>query len=535
VEKCPADPGGTVWRVTFRFLDFELDVDRFELRSRGVAVPVEPQVFALLRLLVANRERVVTRQELLDQVWPGRIVSESTLASRIKSARQAVGDDGSAQRVIRTLHGVGFRFVASVDLVGPPVATEPAPAEAPAPAPEAGGAGGRPSIAVLPFRLVGDPEPRLAIADALPHDLITELARLRWLFVIARGSTFRFRGPEADLDHVREALGVRYCLCGVVEQRGAAMTVSVELADTLDRGVVWSERFRAAPGAVHEIREEIVRAVISALELHIPLHEARRAQLKAPADLDAWGAYHLGLRHMYRFTAPENRLATASFERAVALDPGFSRAHAGLSFTHFQNAFLRYATDLEGETALALRYAEACLERDPLDPFGSFTMGRALWLRGDLEGSLPWLERATTLSPSYAQAHYSRAFSEALLGNAGASHANVDAALALSPVDPLTYGFHGVRAFAHLIRAEHPQAAAAAERAGGSPGAHVLIDLLATAALELNGDPARARAWAAAARAKVPDITTARFFQAFPFRDPATRARLAAMLSRHGF
>jgi TolB-like protein len=525
--------------VIYRFEHLELDVARHELRTGGAPVPVEPQVFAVLWLLIANRERVVTREELLERVWPGRVVSESAVASRIKSARHAIGDDGTAQRAIRTIHGVGFRFVGEVQVLPGEVRVlgqaSAVPAETGAAPEEAPGAGGRPSLAVLPFEQVGDADPSLAVADALPHDLITELSRLRWLFVIARGSTFRFRGAAADLDQVRLALNVRYALSGAVELRGSALTVSVELSDLLDRGVVWGERFRAELAGVHEIREEIVRVVIAALELRIPVNEARRAQLAAPERLDAWAAYHLGLRHMYRFTRADNEVASGYFQRAVGLEPGFARAHAGLSFTHFQSSFLRYARDVDGEAALAHRHAEACLERDPLDPFGAFTLGRALWLRGDLEGSLPWLERATTLSPSYAQAHYARAFSESLLGRAEAGHANVDAALALSPLDPLLYGFHGVRAFAHLGREEHPQAAAAGERAATSPGAHALLDLVATIGHQLNGDPARARSWAATARARSPDLTVAEFFRAFPFRDPATRARLGAVLTDHGF
>ncbi len=388
---------------------------------------------------------------------------------------------------------------------------------------------------MLPFHFVGVAGPQSAIAEALPHDLITELSRLRWLFVIARGSSFRFRGAEAEIERVRTALNVRYCLSGVVEIVNGAMTVSVELCDADDRGVVWSERFRAQVGAVHEIREEIVRAVINALELQIPINEARRARLKSPEQLDCWSAYHLGLHHMYRFNKTDNAVATSLFERAAAMEPGFPRAYAGLSFTHFQNAFLRYADDVSEAARLARRYAEQCLERDPVDPFGNFTMGRAFWLHGDLDGSLTWLERAITLNPNYAQAKYSRAWAESLLGSATASQSNVDAALALSPLDPLLYGMLGVRAFSHIVLGESAQAAAWAERAARSPGAHALIEMIAVVAHGLNGNDMRAKAWAESARARVPDLTDAEFFRAFPFRDPLTHKHISKTLERFGF
>lgn len=511
------------------FHEFELDTVRIELRRNGVAIDVEPQVFALLLYLIENRERMVTKDEIIAAVWNGRIVSDAAISSRVKSARQAIGDDGRAQALIRTVHGRGFSFIADV-------ATHVAPAPA-RPRETAGGElirRSQPTIAVLPFRQIGAYEPGFPIAEALPHDLITELSRLHWLFVIARGSSFRLGASEASLDEVQRKLGVQYCLTGEVETSGRTISVSVELSDTQDKRVVWSERFRADAGAVHEIRDQITHAVASAVEVRIPFNEAQRALLKSPENLDAWAAYHLGLHHMYRFNKADNDAATRLFERAIAMEPGFARAYAGLSFTHFQNAFLRYAQDAEA-TKLAQSYASQCLERDPLDPFGHFTMGRAYWLRGDLEASLPWLERANALNPNYAQARYARGWTEALLGNADASQTNIADALALSPLDPLVYGMLGVRALSYLVREDASQAADWAERAANSPGAHALIEMIAAVAHGLNGDEARSRAWADSARTRAAHLSKADFLRAFPFRDPSTRERVTGMLGRLGF
>jgi tetratricopeptide (TPR) repeat protein len=257
-------------------------------------------------------------------------------------------------------------------------------------------------------------------------------------------------------------------------------------------------------------------------------------RLGSPESLDAWSAYHLGLQQMYRFTKDGNARAAALFERAIAQEPDFARAHAGLSFTHFENAFLRFADDAPASAALAQRHAEASLEHDPLDPFGNLVMGRASWLRGDLEQSLPWLDRAVRLNPNYAQGKYSRAWAETLLGEGVQGQANVDAALALSPLDPLAYGMLGVRAFSHMVLDQPAEAAHWAERAARAPGAHALIELIAAVAHGLHGDEARAKAWAASARRRSPGLAAPDFFRAFPFREPGTVRRIARALDRLG-
>ena len=519
--------------MLYRFASFELDTAAAELRAEGHVRPVEPQVLALLTLLVENRERLVSRNELLDKVWDGRVVSDAALASRIKSARQALGDDGQSQRLIRTIHGQGFRFVAAVKVARAVPLAEPPPAELPAGQPAELTA--RPSIAVLPFRLVGDAGPYSAIADALPHELITELARLRWLFVTARGSSFRLRSGDADMGEIGRVLGVRYCLSGTVEVAGARLVVTVELVDTRSTGVVWAERFAGSVDDVHAIREDIRSRILTSLELQIPLHEASLARLTVPGNLDAWSAYHLGLQHMYRFNRTDNAAATALFQQAVAKDPGFARAHAGLSFVHFQTAFMRHSDDIAGESDLARRYAQRGLELDPLDPFVNFTMGRTFWLTGDLDGGLAWLERATAISPNYAQGIYAQGWTETLAGRGPEGRAHVDLAMRLSPLDPLYYAMLGARALSHVVVGEDHAAADWAERAARSPGAHALIAMIASATHAVIGDDTKATQWADNVRSRNPALTRADFFRAFPMQSEVTRARVANALSRCGF
>lgn len=518
--------------MIYRFAEFELDLAAVELRADGRVVSLEPQVFALLALLVANGDRMVSREEIVEKVWDGRIVSEAAVSSRVKSARQALGDDGKSQQFIRTIHGQGFRFVGDARIVRG--AAAPAAVESlERPGEPASERTSRPSLAVLPFRFIGD-ERYAALASALPDELIADLARLQWLFITARGSSFRLRAEAAELGEIGRVLGVRYCLTGSVEVAGKRLAVVVELVDTSDGGVVWADRFSGRVDDVHAIREEIRSQVLVALEIRIPLHEAALARLAPVENLDAWSAYHLGLHHLYRFNRVDNAAAAQLFERALALDPYLARAQAGLSFFHFQAAFMHYADDVAAAAAAARRCAERGLELDPLDPFVNFTMGRTYWLEGDLDASHSWLERATHLSPNYAQGIYACAWTEALAGRPLEARQHVDQAMRLSPLDPLYYAMQATRAFTHMALSEDAEAARWAERGARSPGAHVLIAMIAAAAHALSGDEERAFFWAHNVRERNATLTRSDFVRAFPMKTDPMRTRVIEALAQVG-
>ncbi|MEZ5972912.1 MAG: winged helix-turn-helix domain-containing protein [Hyphomonadaceae bacterium] len=517
--------------MIYAFDDFELDAQKVELRGNGAAIALEPQVFALLLLLVENQDRLVSRDEIIEKVWDSRIVSDSALSSRIKALRAALGDDGKAQRYIRTLHGRGFRFVGEARLaqdLSPPSVSVTAELDSPPPQP----ARPRPSIAVLPFRLVGVAGDAASVADALPDEIIAVLARLRWLFVIARGSTFRFRPPHQDTREIGAALNVRYCLTGAIEITGKRTTIAVELADA---SVVWGDRFTALLEDIHDTRERIIAAIVAALELHIPRHEADAARLISPDRLDAWSAYHLGLQHLYRFSGADNARALGLFEKAVTLDPRFARAHAALSSAHFQNAFQRYGDNRDADVLNARRYAERSVELDPVDPFANFAMGRVYWVENDILGGVAWLDRSVSLSPNYAQGVYARAWANAIAGNGADVAEDAKLALSLSPLDPFRYGMIGVRAFAALANGDTSAAARLGDEAARAPGAHALIAAIAAAVHSIDGNEERARFWSDNVRSRRPGMTSATFFEAFPFSNLVVRAKLAAALAHCGF
>ena len=520
--------------MIYQFDNFELDLDCFELRRDGAACALEPQVFALLAFLVERRDRLVPKEEIFEKLWDGRVVTDSALTSRIKSARQALGDSGRAQRFIKTIHGKGFRFVGDVRVAYS--AGLVVPGDDVVDKPDVGiETSARPSIAVLPFRSQTQSDTGQTLAEGLAHELITELARLRWLLVIARGSSFRFREPDVDLRDVGRLLGVRYCLAGSVETGGRDLIVTTELADTRTGEIVWGERYAGRIDDLHAVRAEIRSKILTSLEIQIPLHEAAGARLVSSDNLDAWAAYHLGLQHLYRYTRNDNTAAAELFAHAVKKDENFARAHAGLSFVHFQTAFMRQTDDIHGEIALARSCAQRGLDIDPLDPFVNFTMGRSYWLESDLDSARPWLERATSLSPNFAQGMYALAWTNTIAGAGEDGREQLDLAMRLSPLDPLYYAMLGARGFTHIAKAEYAEAAVWTERAARSPGAHVFMAVLAAVAQSLAGDSARAEALAADVRSRGPDISRADFFRGYPVQAEPMRSHIEDALQRLGF
>ena len=517
--------------MRYDFGDFTLDTALGQLSHAGEDVQMEPRAFALLCHLVANANRLVTKDELVEVIWAGRIVTDAAISTLVKTVRRSVGDDGKAQRLIRTVHGRGFRFVGALRQ-GVPASgiTEELHADG-----ERTVEVSRPSIAVLPFRSVGQIDGWAAIADAVPAELISSLSRLRWLRVLARGSTFRFRDQLPDLSLIRSDLGAAYCLTGDVEVIGRRVSITAELSDTRDGRVIWCETLSGGIDDVHQIRTDIVRLVCSGLELRINMHETERARLRPPESLDAWSLYHLGLHHMYRFTGKDNAIASDYFAKATQLDPGFARAFAARSFTSFQTAFMTYSADRALEVENARRFAEKCLEIDPLDPFGNFNYGRSFWLQGDHDSGQSYLERSIGMSPSFAHGLYARSHADMIAGRGARAIASADEAIALSPLDPFLYAMHQAKALAHLHLGDHMQACHHTDLGAREPGAHYIVTTIASAINKVAGKDEQARYWRDRTIARRPDASIAQFFSAIPVRDPVVREDIHRALRDLGF
>ena len=515
--------------MDWAFGEFVLSQDRAELVGPDGPVPIEKQPLELLFLLAGNADRVVTKDEICDVVWQGRIVSEATIATAVKLARRAVGDSGGRQAVIKTIHGRGFRFVAVLKPTVEPVV------QAVLSAPEAEPVGtAKPTIAVLRFLFIGGGAPGPAIADAIPAEIITSLSRLKWARIIARGSSFRFTPDAIEPVDIGRQLGARYLVTGAVESIGDMLTVTVELVLADSGEIIWSDRFATTLGDIQIARREIVASVLSAMEIELPRYEADAAQRLDSRQFDAWSHYHLGLRHVYRFNQADNVIAADYFAHALELDPDFCRAHAGQSLTYWQQAFMLFGDDREQSLSLAIDSAERALEIDGQDPFANFNMGRAAWLQGEALSGLPWFERALRVNPNYAQCYYSKGVNQLLSGQTHEARESAKQAMDLSPLDPLHYAMLSVTAMSHFSDENFETAAGIADRAASSPGSHFYVAWIAAIALELSGNREGAMRRLAQVRAGRSELSQAVFFKAFPFAEPGVRSMVAGAMSRLG-
>lgn len=399
---------------------------------------------------------------------------------------------------------------------GAPISSEGAAADA-APPPHDASMTRRASVAVMPF--VGHASDAAlpgGVSDGLAHDVITRLAKLRNLFVIAQGTVFALSERQVEPQQVGRMLNVDYVVSGTTRRWGDRLEVTVELAETRSARIIWAEVYSQSFENTFVVLDEIGDRIVASIAGEIETVERNRAVLKPPSSLDAWEAHHRGLWHMYRFNRADNERARHFFQKAVALDPTFSRAHAGLSFTHFQNVFQGWnAPALEIDRAFAA--AGQSLLADDRDPAAHWAMGRALWLRRSQEQAVAELETAVDLSPNFALAHYTLAFVHSQGGDAAAAIRFSDHSRRLSPFDPLLFGMLGARAMALVRLGRFDEAAEWAMKASNRPNAHAHIHAIAAYALALAGRLDEARAKLGIVRTSLPHYDVDAFLTAMKF------------------
>ena len=372
----------------------------------------------------------------------------------------------------------------------------------------------RASIAIMPFTDRSGPSG--TYASGLVYDVITRLAKLRSIFVIAQGTVFALHERGIDPEAAARTLNVDYIVTGSVQLEGPSIAVAVELAETRTARIVWSEVFTRRLDDAFVTFDEIGNRIVASIASEVEATERNRAILKPPTSLDAWEAHHRGLWHMYRFNKGDNEQARHFFDMAVRLDPTFARAYAGLSFTHWQNAFQGWAPrDLE--TDLAFDAAGKSLMADDRDPAAHWAMGRALWLRNQHAQSVSELETAVDLSPNFALGHYTLAFVNAQTGDANAAIGYSDHSRNLSPFDPLLFGMLASRAMALARLGRFEEAAQWATKAAARPNAHPHILGIAAYSLALTDRLEEAQTYAAAIRKTRPEYSITDFFNAFRF------------------
>ena len=428
--------------MLFLFENYALDTDRRELRHGAVVVPVEPQVFDLLAYLIKNRERVASKDDLVAAIWGGRIVSESTLTTRINAARCAIGDSGAEQRLIKTLARKGLRFVGAVreeakgEAVGAGDAARQAKPELSFP--------DKPSVAALPFaNLSGDPQQEY-FSDGITEDIITELSRFSELVVIARNSSFQHKGNAVDIRQVGRELGARYVLEGSVRRSGDRIRITAQLVDAVTGAHRWAERYDRELYDVFAVQDEVARAIVAILAAHVNRAEIERALLKPPA---AWGAYDYYLRGAEAFFLHSNSFTKASLddarrllEQCLGIDPGYARAAAMLSWTHLRAYMEPFDGDYLSPAALdrALELAEAGVRLDARLPQARAQLGYVLLYKRQHDAAIAEFQRTFALNPNFIDYRYARALM--CTGEPASAIEVLEANMRLDPFQPV-YAF----------------------------------------------------------------------------------------------
>jgi TolB-like protein/Flp pilus assembly protein TadD len=497
-----------------------IDCARRELRRGGELVAVEPQVFDVLVYLIQHRDRVVTRDDLLASVWGGRIVSESTLSSRINSARSAIGDSGEHQQWIRTIARKGVRFIGDVQerqgtgassLAGEALAAPSAPYASASPAlPD------KPSIAVLPFaNMSGDPEQEY-FSDGITEDIITALSRLRWFFVIARNSAFAHKGKRTDVRQVGRDLGVRYVLEGSVRRSGQHLRITGQLSDATTGNHIWSERYDRELTDIFALQDEITSSVAAAIEPKLLAAEAVRSEKRSAADLDAWDLVMRALTHYWRMTTAETTTAIDMLREAVERYPDYGPAHSMLAFALLVSSHVGWIP--EGHHyAYAAGLAQRAAELDDEDPWAHLALGYLAFTARRTEGAVREYQRALELNPNFATTHGYLGWALAFDRQSDEAIAHFQRALRMSPHDPLKAFFYSGTGVAHYFGGRYDEAVdwahnAIRQRSGFTAAHRILV-----AALALAGRNEEAKAALARLRELQPNVSIEWIKQYVPY------------------
>ncbi|WKA31945.1 winged helix-turn-helix domain-containing tetratricopeptide repeat protein [Bradyrhizobium roseum] len=516
--------------MKFNFDRHILDTDRRELRRDGDLVAVQPQVFDLLVHLLKHRDRVLTRDDLIALVWGGRIVSDSTLDSRINAARNAVGDSGKEQRLIRTIPRKGIRFVGAVNA---PYDTQASPlveAEQPHSAlalPD------RPAIAVLPFDNMSDDREQEYFSDGISEDIITALSKLRWFFVIARNSSFTYKGKAVHMRQVSAELGVRYVVEGSVRRSGDRVRITAQLNDTATGSHIWAEHYDRRLTDVFAVQDEITDAIVAAIEPQIYAAENFRSRRKPPNSVDAWDLVMRALSHHWRVTRTDSLTAQALLERAIAIDPNYGQALALFATNQMFGVHLGW-TDIATAAPVAEQAALAAIAADNDDAWAHTALASVYFATRRLDRALAEFELALQLNPNFslAQGYYALAlcYGSRWLD----AFATTQRAIRQSPRDPSSAIYYGVAAYAQFIGRNYQEAIALAREAtrqrGDLTGAYRVL----TVAAGMSGQTDLARSALDELRRTQPNISLAWIATQLPWKHDEDREHYLEGFRRAG-
>jgi len=516
--------------LLYYFSDLVLDTSRRELRRADDRVPLEPQVFDLLEFLLRARDRVVSRDELLEAVWNGRTVSDATLSSRVNAARNAVGDNGEAQRLIRTLPRKGIRFVGDVR-EAPDSSSAAAMSESPdAAEPD------RPLLAVLPFtNMSGDPEQDF-FADGMAEDIITALSRCSSLFVIARNSSFIYKGKPVDIREVGRELGVAYVLEGSVRRVGNRLRITGQLIDAPSGRHLWADRFDGDLADVFDLQDRITESVVAAIEPTVQFAEVARQRSSKPSRLDAYDLLLRAYRLEHAFTDESTAEAIACLDRARAIDPTYAPALAMAAYCHALRHFQGWVVPDDSHEAEGERLAWQAVELAANDAQVLWMAAFAIWnLSYDRRDAAPELfDRSLLINPNSVMALTLGGWIEIMRGNQAAGRSMIERAQRLSPRDPRGWFTSGAMAIAAIADGDYPQGLRWAEKAlTQNRRFAVALRVLIVALIKL-GQTDRAALVARELLDVEPELTVSGFFKRIPFPRDTMAAAYAEALRAAG-
>jgi len=496
--------------VIYAFEDYTLDTDRRELRRRGAPVAIEPQAFDLLELLIRNRGRVVSKDELISEIWSGRIVSESTLSSRLATLRQTVGDDGATQRLISTIPRKGFRFVGSVREVREPsvVLREPNTQLGV----DERGTRAHLSIVVLPFvNLSNDPE-QDHLADGIVDDLTTDLTRLERSFVIARNTAMTYKGRSVGIQEIGRELGVRYALEGSVRRLGNKVRINAQLVDTESGGHLWAEAFDGDVSGLIALSDEVTLCVGRGLKVNLINAASRRIDRKELPD-----AVDLVLRGRAamngRITQENYAQARSFFRSALDIAPDSIDALVGVGVANVVE-YANFITPPDGLDLLAT--AEDVLNRaldiEPYVAWGRYGRAFLLTIKRDLDAAHFEAQAAINLDRTLTPAYIRLAQIETSLGRPEKALRLTEQALRISPKEPRAGHAFYAAAHAHTLLGNDEQAENLARQALSTGFKSYLAYSYRAAALANLGRMEEARRVVGEMRIANPEITLARLY-----------------------
>ena len=522
---------GTGYDVKFLFSNHILDTRLRELHRGSKAIAVEPQVFDLLVHLIENRDHVVSKDDLIASVWGGRIVSDSTLTSRINAARKAVGDGGRRQKLIRTISRKGLRFVGAVRIQSEDAAQVAAdmrePSRSPLPLPD------RPAIAVLPFiNMTSDPGQEY-FSDGISEDIITSLSKLRWFFVIARNSSFIYKGKSVHMKQISEELGVGYVLEGSVRKEGDRVRITAQLNDALTGSHIWAERYDRKLADVFAVQDEITEAIVAAIEPQLYAAESFRATRKPPDSVDAWDLVMRALSQYWRITRHDNMAAQALLEKAVAIDPNYGRALGVLATSHTFGAHMGWE-EMALAAPIAERAAKAATLADGEDPWARLALGYVYLYSRRFEDSLVEFETALRLNPNFSLGQGYYGLSLCYCGRWEEGYRAAERALRLSPRDPFSAIYYGIGAYAWFIGRNYDEAMRLARQGIRERADFVGAHRVLAASAGMAGETKMAAAAVQELRRAQPNISLAWITAHMPIKQDAEREHYLEGFRRAG-